>query len=82
LAQVRKNEDSCQVDQKPEPICLDEPDPIICPDAGQQFSGFQLHFCFFPRLLYFASFWPITFSTGNWNRLLLDYFQGFKEIIL
>ncbi|CAN6302493.1 unnamed protein product [Urochloa humidicola] len=36
LAQVRKNEDSCQVDQKIEPICLDEPDPIICPDAVSQ----------------------------------------------
>ncbi|RLM62079.1 PIN2/TERF1-interacting telomerase inhibitor 1 [Panicum miliaceum] len=33
---VRKNEDNCQVDQKPEPICLDEPDPIICPDAVSQ----------------------------------------------
>ena len=51
MAQVRKNEDSCQVDQKPEPICLDEPDPIICPDAGQQFWGFQLHLLFFPLAL-------------------------------
>nr|CAB3502175.1 unnamed protein product [Digitaria exilis] len=32
----RKNEDICQVDQKLEPICLDEPDPIICPDAVSQ----------------------------------------------
>jgi hypothetical protein len=38
LAQVRKNEDNSQVDQKLEPTCLDEPDPIICPDAGQQFA--------------------------------------------
>ncbi|RCV46783.1 hypothetical protein SEVIR_9G563100v4 [Setaria viridis] len=33
---VRKNEDNCQVDQKVESTCLDEPDPIICPDAVSQ----------------------------------------------
>ncbi|XP_021309256.1 PIN2/TERF1-interacting telomerase inhibitor 1 isoform X1 [Sorghum bicolor] len=33
---VRKNEDNSQVDQKLEPTCLDEPDPIICPDAVSQ----------------------------------------------
>jgi hypothetical protein len=35
LAQVRKNKDNCQMDQKVESTCVDEPDPIICPDAGQ-----------------------------------------------
>jgi hypothetical protein len=25
------------MDQKLEPTCLDEPDPVICPDAGQLF---------------------------------------------
>lgn len=33
---VRKNEDNSKVDQKLEPTCLDEPDPIICPDAVSQ----------------------------------------------
>ncbi|KAJ1299012.1 hypothetical protein BS78_01G498700 [Paspalum vaginatum] len=33
---VRKNNDDCQVDQKVEPTCLDEPDPMICPDAVSQ----------------------------------------------
>lgn len=30
------------MDQKLEPTCLDEPDPVICPDAGQ-----LLVVCFF-----------------------------------
>ncbi|KAL5679062.1 hypothetical protein ACJX0J_005447, partial [Zea mays] len=33
---VRKNEDNSKVDQKLEPTCLDEPDPIICLDAVSQ----------------------------------------------
>ncbi|CAD6209337.1 unnamed protein product [Miscanthus lutarioriparius] len=33
---VRKSEDNSQVDPKLEPSCLDEPDPIICPDAVSQ----------------------------------------------
>ncbi|KAL6649123.1 hypothetical protein ACP70R_013347 [Stipagrostis hirtigluma subsp. patula] len=33
---VRKNEDNCQVDQKVEPTCLDEPEPIVCQDAVSQ----------------------------------------------
>ncbi|WVZ55251.1 hypothetical protein U9M48_005936 [Paspalum notatum var. saurae] len=33
---VRKSNDDCQVDQKAEPTCFDEPDPMICPDAVSQ----------------------------------------------